>query len=117
MECLYSNGVVRDKEMAIELLCQSSLAWEILDESLKRDPEVIMYYQPLGYRLLEYTDVDPEEVGICLCEGVQIVPQKGFELEYGENDAFLPKIEFPEGFDYKTYFKIFICFTLINGVV
>ena len=49
-EYIKKNGLVTEKNQAIELLCETSRAWALLDESLKSDPEIIMYYQPIGYQ-------------------------------------------------------------------
>ncbi len=121
------EGPVTDKETAIQLLTQSSHAWKVLDDSLKSDPEVIMYYQPLGHRHIEYSDVNPEEIGICASEGSEDLCQEGFEPvslhdwfdwrrdgligEEVYNGLFhrhlvKPSITFPEGFDYEAYYKI-----------
>lgn len=121
------EGPVTDKETAIQLLTQSSHAWKVLDDSLKSDPEVIMYYQPLGHRHIEYSDVNPEEIGICATEGSEDFCQEGFEpvslddwfqlLESGLISSEVygalfyvrlvrPSITFPEGFDYEAYYKI-----------
>lgn len=122
---LQSYGRVNDKATAIKLLCQTTFAWDILDESLKNDPEVIMYYQPLGYRHLEYGDGYIAEMGICEIVGHETLCQDGFEVfhdghslkEAGlisdemyqqsiDNKFFKPEIRFPEGFDYEGYFRI-----------
>ena len=122
---LQSYGRVNDKATAIKLLCQTTFAWDILDESLKNDPEVIMYYQPLGYRYLKYSDDYLGEMGICEILGDETLCQDGFEVfrdghslkEAGlisdemyqqsiDNKFFKPEIRFPEGFDYEGYFRI-----------
>ena len=107
------HGLVRDKEKAIELLCESNKAWAVLDESLKMDPEVIMYYQPMGYRI----DFGEEIVNH---DGVlDEVLTKAYFCEEGftadlfiiylwnhHGDAFMPQINYPKNFDSLTYLKI-----------
>ena len=115
------QGLVTDKKPAIELLCRTPEAWAVLDESLKSDPEIIMYYQPLGHKDVSYYDVDPEENGCCMLLSSEVLSQKGFETvsyydlkksglisSINESRCYVskPKISFPEGFDYETYFKI-----------
>ena len=113
------EGLVTDKEKAIELLCQTSLAWSLLDESLKSDPEVIMYYQPLGHKDVLLSDnQDETDIGATISE---VMAQKGFEAVFtfklkeagliSTTDGYgcylsKPEINFPKGFDYETYFKI-----------
>ena len=130
-ECLFGLGAkvaqascfVIDKKTAIELLCMTPAAWRVLDKSLKSDPEVIMYYQPLGHKDVKVSDVDSNlpETGVCAYVDTRVLGQRGFEVVYEEalKEAGLisstieyktvlskPKIDFPEGFDYETYFKI-----------
>ncbi len=120
-EVAEASSFVTDKETAIRLLCMTPAAWRILDESLKHDPEVIMYYQPLGHKDVEVFDVDPDVYGVSTYRDTMALSQIGFEpvsedtlkeaglissaVEYGIVLS-KPKIDFPEGFDYETYFKI-----------
>ncbi len=41
-------GIVTDAELAKELLCINPLAWDVLSTSLKKNPEINLYHQPLG---------------------------------------------------------------------
>ena len=49
MEKLNGKGRVTDKQTAIELLMVSPKAWNLLSPELKKDEEVMLYYQPLRY--------------------------------------------------------------------
>ena len=101
IECLFgfrkevsrASNLVTDKKEAIELLCMTTTAWRLLDESLKSDPEVIMYLQPLGHK------------DVVLYNTTKVLGQRGFEV-VNEEALSRPKINFPEGFDYETYFQI-----------
>lgn len=46
MEKLNGKGRVTDKQTAIELLMVSQKAWNLLSPKLKKDEEVMLYYQP-----------------------------------------------------------------------
>ncbi len=117
------NGKVCDKKTAIELLSRTNIAWCVLDESLRHDPEVIMYYQPMGYREFELSVPDNGEIlnlginftGNMTCREIgfdwinraELVENKYVGSEFGISSEYLiPKITFPEGFDYEAYFKI-----------
>ena len=99
------HGLVTDKEIAVRLLCQTPDAWKVIDESLKNDPEVMMYYQPLGYVSWDYwygsnNDVETgiyseaelgmsyEEAGRQHSVGSVITPENGFEMD--KERQFLP---------------------------
>ena len=49
MNKLNEKGKITDKETAIELLMVSPKAWDLLSPELKKDEEVILYYQPQRY--------------------------------------------------------------------
>ena len=118
------HGLVTDKETAIKLLCETNRAWEALDESLKLDPEVIMYLQPTG--LKEYCLRTPYNgylnlIDLCATgeifyyensfeciDSAELIKNCYISLESGLcDDAFLlPKITFPEDFDFEAYLKI-----------
>ena len=92
-------GYVSDREIAKELLCVSSNAWYVLDESLKEDNEIIMYYQPMG--IIEYTIYDPVAGGYY---GTSIQCSYSRMGEY--SDIQIPNIVFPKDFDINTYVAI-----------
>lgn len=89
-------GTIKDKSLAIDLLCKTPNAWYALDESLKQDKEVIMYYQPSGivdyvyslpgYRRIsarqyeEETGVQPmQESDLIITTDSNLAFQKGFK--------------------------------------
>ena len=104
------NGLVTDKAKAIELLCESNKAWAVIDETLKMDPEIIMYYQPMGYRIDWGWEIllDAGEVITKAYFGEEgfYADMFGRCLQNGYGDAFIPQIDFPEDFDLLTYLKI-----------
>ena len=95
-------GPVNDIELAKLLLCITSNAWYILDDSLKKNSEVIMYYQPMGKHLCEVqVDYGCRET-IASAWG----NQKGFGIEHIDYYGDFPEIDYPEDFDYKLYSEI-----------
>ena len=105
---LKEHGLVTDKEKAIELLCESNKAWAVLDESLKMDSEVIMYYQPSGYSVIWFTDLESHNNLGCrkYCEEGFFCVYFGHLITDADGDAFIPEIEFPENFNFELYCKI-----------
>lgn len=101
-------GKITDKEIAKRLLCITSNAWLMLDDSLKSDSEIIMYYQPMaeiGYTI--YQDVGCIEP-IASATGYQ----KGFKrneemsskgYSYNIYACRFPEIDYPEDFNYELY--------------
>ena len=127
-------GKIKDKSLAIDLLCKTPYAWYALDESLQKDAEVIMYYQPIGIVRCTY-EIEPYTISARQYEdevGVQpmyesdlvvrtendIAIQKGFihasrKPEFGDlmfqrygYNYQLPNIDLPEGFNKNMYFEI-----------
>lgn len=111
------HGLVTDKEMAIRLLCETPDAWKVIDGTLKNDPEVIMYYQPLGYVSWDYwyrvsdevetgifseaeLGMSYEDAGKEQSVGSAVTPEKGFEME---EDHFLPS-----GVELGTYKEMYL---------
>ena len=74
---LNGNGKIADKETAIELLKVSSKAWELLSTELKKDEEVMLYYQPDNYVANEFGP----EFGCYIQEGSALYCDKAFELK------------------------------------
>lgn len=114
-EYVKNNGFITDELEAIDLLCKTPFAWYALDESLKSNPTVILYYQPFG--LAKYIHKEHISAGAwlyCLEEVDEVewptydawktIPQKGFKLIKG--DYQIPDIDFPEGFDIELYKRI-----------
>lgn len=108
-EFLATRGYVTDKEEAINLLILTSKAWEVIDQWLKTDPDVIMFYQPTGYKRL----VSHEDVGVTLTifttysEKHFYRPLAGQLQGYEPKGAlFIPYIDYPEGFDFAKYEEI-----------
>jgi len=99
-------GTVRDKKTAIRLLCEESWYWYALDEELKKDIEVKMFFQPKGYRL-EY-----EFNGNCYRDFVVYYCEEGFKKNFGEDDLgkkealFYPSEFWLYGDDEKQYSDI-----------
>ena len=108
-EYIAKNGLVTDKAIAIELLCQTSLAWGVLDESLKSDSEVIMYYQPMGYFYQDEREYDQVTEQFETSGNYVYFNEKGFTgvgLITYDRPFMAPVIQLPEDFDYGTYFEI-----------
>ena len=57
-----SDEIITDKEKAIEALCQTNRAWSHISPELQADPEVIVFYQPIGHASSYYASSD-------FCEG------------------------------------------------
>ena len=114
------HGLVTDKEKAIELLCESSKAWAVLDESLKADSEVIMYLQPMGERriFLKNANDGSKSSFICSEEGFtcydiddrSLNNVDWFRLYLNSSSKFkyyfVPNINISRNFDFKKYFMI-----------
>ncbi len=119
-EYIKKYGKVYDKETAIELLCQTSLAWNTLDESLKSDSEIIMYLQPMGERRMFLKNASDSSKSSFICS------EEGFTC-YDIDDRslnnvdwfrlflnspskfkyyFIPNINISRDFDLKKYFVI-----------
>lgn len=101
-------GKVKDIELAIELLCLTSNAWLILDDSVKLNSNVIMYYQPMGHLSEEFVEnfggvYESIEVDNNHLDGPREISQKGFKVVKGIQ---IPKIEFPIDFNLEMYVDI-----------
>ena len=122
-EYIKKNGLVTEKNQAIELLCETSRAWALLDESLKSDSEIIMYYQPIGYQeitlrtpdlgdLIDYGSkwdgsIYKYEPGFEYKTYEELIKLGYLKPKTGCYDEFLiPRIEFPDDFDFETYIRI-----------
>ena len=94
-------GLIRDEEMAKELLCITSNSWLVLDNSLKENSDVIMCYQPMGICNFQvYEDMG----GVFELTSDGIITQEGFkEVKDGIQ---IPNISFPKDFDIDTYINI-----------
>lgn len=93
-------GKISDKNLAIELLCITSNAWLVLDDNIKADSEVIMYYQPMGKM---HVNIEEDMGGVFEDVYSLYFPQQGFKLV---NDIQIPEIEFPRDFDVEKYIII-----------
>lgn len=49
MSKLNCSGKIEDKEIAIKLLMITPNAWMLLSKELRKDKEIMLYYQPEGY--------------------------------------------------------------------
>ena len=106
---LKEHGPVTDKNEAIELLCKTNKAWDVLDQSLKLDSDVIMFFQPSGYSIsFSYENVGPE-----LTITTQYSEQDFHKPYYKElGDVYvpigclIPWDKVPEGFEWEKYFQI-----------
>lgn len=125
------HGCIKDKQKAIELLCSTSKAWDFLSEELKRDPEVMMYYQPMGveYRGVRTYEAIPMQ-GAEDFESWPVIKKKSWKHErgftffsvpalkdmgyslngYRDDHSYLIPESFvnnaPDGFDLNTYLQI-----------
>ena len=100
---LKEHGVITDKKEAINLLCQTNRAWGVIDSTLKKDPEVIMFYQPTG---VEVT-LRSEDIGVML---TTVTTWAETEFCWSRKGTYtyclIPIIYFPEGFNFETYASI-----------
>ena len=113
-------GLEKDKERAIRLLIKTPLAWHVLDPELKKDPEVILYYQPSGIVEQDVKVANPlfyfsyeegptyySEADFSVTNTDELLKQgritEDTELDV-EGTYLIPDIEFPEGFDFERYF-------------
>ncbi len=101
----YKNKVTNKAE-AIKLLSFSSAFWETLSEELKSDPEVIMYYQPMGIKIKYFCNPDyPHNLVASIA-----YHETGFfpfrPDDRGYHCRLLPCIEFPRNFNYDMYLQI-----------
>ncbi len=68
MKKLNEKGKITDKETAIELLMISPKAWDLLSPELKKDEEIMLYYQPNMYVKVEggptFGAYEPEWAGV-----------------------------------------------------
>ena len=94
-------GLIKDEEMAKELLCITSNAWLVLDNSLKQNSDVIMYYQPMA--ICDY-QVYEDMGGVFELTSDGIIAQEGFKE--AKDGIQIPDIDFPKGFDIDTYINI-----------
>ena len=102
-------GAITDPELAKSLLCVTSNAWFILDDPLKRNSDVIMYYQPMAKHRYEigadYGAYEP----IASAEGLQkgFCNIKGNKCKnYAYDVCLFPTIIYPKDFDYELYANI-----------
>lgn len=94
-------GKIIDKKTAISALCCTSNAWLVITDSLKRDPEVIMYYQPMGLSdVVLYEDENGNYKEVYSTP----LAQKGFRLTTSGEQ--IPNILLPEDFDMDMYIEI-----------
>ena len=100
IEFIEKYGKISDKAVAIELLCITSNAWLILDDSIKTDNEVIMYYQPMG---IMYANIEEDLGGVFEDVYSSYLSQNGFKLV---NGIQIPEIEIPSDFDMEKYIMI-----------
>lgn len=91
--------LITDKGHAIDLLCQSDKVWDNLSERLKNDPEVILYYQPMGER----TEVDTVDLGVKVTDVTHYINHRFTYAEGVQVPAFALNVP---GFDLKKYIKI-----------
>lgn len=95
-------GKITDVETAKKLLCQTSNAWFILDDSIKINPEVIMYYQPMVKINLEGL----MDFGVYDYIFSLYPTQHGFKKHGYFGWDFIPNIEFPEDFNFDKYLEV-----------
>ena len=100
IEFIEKYGKISDKAVAIELLGITSNAWLILDDSIKTDNEVIMYYQPMG---IMYANIAEDLGGVFEDVYSSYLSQNGFKLV---NGIQIPEIEIPSDFDMEKYIMI-----------
>ena len=130
----YGERSVTDKNTAIELLCRSPKFWGSLNEELRKDPEIAMYYQPTGMVQIGYTeyiaaggDFGPgEDIDAMPCKRIAALKHEPefsiATVEDLKNVGFLPasyggRRQFylvpsvfafgaPKGFNFQAYFEV-----------
>ena len=93
------RNLITDKEFAIEMLCQTNEVWDRLSEELKNDPEVILYYQPMGGMM----KVDTVDYGVEVKQATFFTEARFSYTEGMLVPAFAFKVP---GFDLKKYIAI-----------
>ena len=104
-EFIEKYGKIQDREIAKQMLLITTNAWLVLDDKLKRDPEIIMYYQPMG--TLDYEE-EGDMGGVFDTLYSAELPQKGFKFYRDKNfETYqIPNFELPEDFDIEMYIAI-----------
>ena len=82
-------GKIKDAETAIQMLILTPNAWHVLDDNLKMQNEIIMYYQPA----ISGRNISDN----------RYIAQKGFKNNEG---MAIPNIPLPVDFDMTTYLNI-----------
>ena len=103
-------GKITDIETAKKLLCKTSNAWLILDDSIKTNPEVIMYYQPM----IKINLAGLMDFGIYDYIFYLYPTQTGFKKYGNSGENFIPNIEYPEDFNFDKYIKYLMLTKLLN---
>ena len=107
---LNQYGFIKDKKTAIELLCLTDKIWTIIDPELRNDPDVMLFYQPIGIKVVH----EEQDAGVTLTN-VTVYADSLFRKPYYHEfrDVFVPSEclvpdidRFPVGFDYDKYFQI-----------
>lgn len=100
------DEIIEDKERAMAILCETTKAWDYISPRLKKDPDVMMCYQPIGKASLDYyTYIE----GKIYTVGPDIYIEEGFEYK---NIGSCTKILVPvwakdvKRFDYRRYWEI-----------
>ena len=101
----YENKIT-NKDDAIKLLIFSSAYWPTLSEELKKDPEVIMYYQPMGIKIKYFcnSDYPYNLVNTIAYHETGFYQYRPDKREYP--CRLLPCIEFPADFNFDMYLQI-----------
>lgn len=98
-------GKINDIYLAQELLIISPNAWYVIDDSLKKIPEVMYFYQPVGYK---HTCIESDTVGVFETVAERYSLPCGFAFWYGAlvPQEFLTSQEVMEKFDRNVYLNI-----------
>ena len=95
------EGMITNKQEAIKMLCLTSKAWNYIAPELKKDSDVMMCYQPLGYVEVEIV----EDVGPLDELGTDLYTEEGFV--YSRDYGIVPSWSYEvPNFDYKRYREI-----------
>ena len=121
-EFIKKYGLIKDPEVAKDLLCITSNTWMVLDDSLKENSEIIMYYQPVA---VLNCHLEEDMGGVYEITTSCDVSQKGFKIisNYSRikdlyntdmakyvkrlgNKIQIPEIKYPKDFDIEKYIEI-----------
>ena len=96
------EGEITDKNTALQMLYKTGQAWDFLSPKLKRDKDLMMCCQPLGFAALDY--YGKKTIGV-LKVGESRFAERGFEqYRFNGRRYIVPTwAKTVKGFNYKLY--------------